>query len=194
MNGQKVDRRVERTRQLLFKALMELSTEKGFYNISVQAIAERANIGRTTFYAHFASKEDLLIQAHFAEVGDLVPQAFTREDLLAESAPERLITLFGLMQQTRPFFFELVHGADMTLFQREVRNRYAERMENSLRMIFGEQPTKIPLPVLANYLASSQIGFVYWWIESRAPFNAREMAEAYQRIQRTILRDAFGLD
>ena len=194
MNELKVDRRVLRTRQLLYKALMELTREKGYYNVSVQELAERANIGRTTFYAHFASKEDLLIEAHFAEVGDLVPEEFAREDLLAESAPEKLVTLFELMQQTRPFFFELVQGADMTLFQRMVRDRYAARMETSLRKIFVEQTPALPWPMLANYLASAQMGFVYWWVESHAPYNAREMAQAYQRIQRAVLRDAFGLD
>ncbi|MBI1255842.1 MAG: TetR family transcriptional regulator [Chloroflexi bacterium] len=194
MNGQKADRRVERTKQLLYKALMELSSERGYYNVSVREIAERANVGRTTFYAHFASKEALLIQAHFEEVGDLVPLVFTREELLAETAPERLVTMFERMQQTRPFFFELIQGADMTLFQREVRGRYAARMENSLRTVFDHQPCALPWQMLANYLASAQMGFVYWWVESHAPYDAREMAQAYQRIQRAILRDAFGLD
>src|SRR5436190_13555719 len=55
-----VDRRVQRTRQLLHAALMSLIQEKGFESLSVQDIIDRANVGRATFYAHFDSKEDLL--------------------------------------------------------------------------------------------------------------------------------------
>ncbi len=193
MTDHKADRRVERTRQALTTAMMELVAEKGYYAVSVQEIAERANVGRTTFYAHFSSKEALLLSAHFADVGDLVPETFNLEDMIAEDASETLVTLFDRMFQARPLFFELMHGADMSLFQREVRARYAERVEKSLRSAFAEERSKIPLPMLANYLASSQIGFVFWWVECRAPYSAREMAQAYQRIQRAILRDAFGL-
>src|SRR5262245_63624677 len=55
-----VDRRVQRTQQLLRSALMGLIQEKGFEALSVQDIIDRANVGRATFYAHFDSKEDLL--------------------------------------------------------------------------------------------------------------------------------------
>jgi AcrR family transcriptional regulator len=55
-----VDRRIQRTRQLLHGSLMALIQEKGFEALSVQDIIDRANVGRATFYAHFDSKEDLL--------------------------------------------------------------------------------------------------------------------------------------
>jgi AcrR family transcriptional regulator len=53
------DPRVRRTRQLLQDALVELLTEKSFDAISVQDIAERATLNRTTFYDHFTDKYEL---------------------------------------------------------------------------------------------------------------------------------------
>ena len=53
------DPRVKRTRQLLQAALVELMAEKKFDAISVQDIAERATVNRTTFYDHFADKHEL---------------------------------------------------------------------------------------------------------------------------------------
>jgi AcrR family transcriptional regulator len=50
------DPRVRRTRQLLQDALVELLAEKSFDAISVQDIAERATLNRTTFYDHFTDK------------------------------------------------------------------------------------------------------------------------------------------
>jgi AcrR family transcriptional regulator len=57
----KADRRSQRTRQLLSAALIELMLEKRYDDISVQDIIERANVGRSTFYAHYLDKEDLLV-------------------------------------------------------------------------------------------------------------------------------------
>src|SRR5437870_12815201 len=54
------DRRVQRTRKLLQDALVSMMIEKGYEATTVQDIIDRANVGRATFYAHFADKDTLL--------------------------------------------------------------------------------------------------------------------------------------
>jgi AcrR family transcriptional regulator len=54
-----IDRRVARSREMLHQALLSLIIEKGYEQITVEGICERANVGRSTFYAHFTSKDDL---------------------------------------------------------------------------------------------------------------------------------------
>src|SRR6266567_9635349 len=54
------DRRVQRTRRLLHKALMSLILEKKYESITVQEILDRADVGRSTFYMHFQDKDQLL--------------------------------------------------------------------------------------------------------------------------------------
>jgi AcrR family transcriptional regulator len=61
MAEKKMDRRIQRTRQLLQDALLALILEKGFEAVTVQDVIDRANVGRSTFYAHFQDKEDLLL-------------------------------------------------------------------------------------------------------------------------------------
>jgi AcrR family transcriptional regulator len=56
------DLRVRRTRALLQKALIELTTEKGFSDVTVRDITERAMVNRSTFYHHYLDKYDLLNQ------------------------------------------------------------------------------------------------------------------------------------
>ena len=58
----KTDRRIQRTRQFLRTALLELIKEKGYDAISIEEITERANVGRATFYLHYKDKEDLLLE------------------------------------------------------------------------------------------------------------------------------------
>ncbi len=54
------DPRVKRTRQLIQDAFVALVGEKGFENVTVQHIAERAPVNRATFYSHYHDKYDLL--------------------------------------------------------------------------------------------------------------------------------------
>jgi AcrR family transcriptional regulator len=56
----KIDPRIRRTRQMLFRAFQDLLTEKTFDLISVQDIAERSTLNRATFYDHFTDKFALL--------------------------------------------------------------------------------------------------------------------------------------
>jgi AcrR family transcriptional regulator len=55
------DRRVQRTRRTLRDALITLLHERGWDAVSVRDICDRADVGRSTFYMHFADKEELLI-------------------------------------------------------------------------------------------------------------------------------------
>ncbi len=56
----KIDPRIRRTRQMLFKAFQDLLGEKTFDQISVQDLAERSTLNRATFYDHFTDKFALL--------------------------------------------------------------------------------------------------------------------------------------
>jgi len=55
------DRRVQRTRRQLREALLTLMVERGWDAVSVRDICEKADVGRSTFYVHFADKENLLL-------------------------------------------------------------------------------------------------------------------------------------
>jgi len=55
-----VDPRVQRTRKLLEQAFIEIMNEKGFQDMTIQDITDRATVNRATFYAHFEDKYDML--------------------------------------------------------------------------------------------------------------------------------------
>ena len=54
-----IDRRITRTREVLQHALTSLILKKGYEAITIQDICDAANVGRSTFYAHYTSKDDL---------------------------------------------------------------------------------------------------------------------------------------
>ena len=57
----KMDARVQRTRDALGDALIELMQEKPFDTITVQDVLDRAHVSRSTFYTHYSDKDDLLM-------------------------------------------------------------------------------------------------------------------------------------
>src|SRR4030088_2622750 len=54
-----MDRRIIRTRGVLQHALTSLILKMGYEAVTIQDICDEANVGRSTFYAHYTSKDDL---------------------------------------------------------------------------------------------------------------------------------------
>ena len=192
----KTNRRVQRTRELLQKALIELIGERGYDAITIQDIVDHANVGRTTFYLHYTSKDDLLMSCHEVIVsefhfGPLYP--LSREELLAPEAPARMRRAYRHLEDARPVLHPIFQGKDSLLILRRLRDWIAQEIEASLRAAFAEADSTIPLDVLAHYLAGAQIALLQWWLQKRQPHTSNILAQTFHRLQRAAIRDAFGL-
>jgi len=87
----KPDRRVARTQEALLEAFRDLILTSGYDGMKVGDIIERANVGRSTFYEHFTSKDDILKQsltAPFAILAGVVGKSHAQPHL--ELIEERL--------------------------------------------------------------------------------------------------------
>ena len=192
----KTDRQVQRTRELLQKALIELISERAYDAITIQDIVDRANLGRTTFYLHFHSKDEVFVSCHEAivsrfRIGPLHP--LSREELLSSNAPLGMTSAYQHLEEARPLLYSVFQGKDSLLILRRIRGRSAREIEANLRAAFPEKDSSIPLDVLANYLAGAQIALLQWWLEKRQPHTLQDLARMFQRLQRAVIRDAFGL-
>lgn len=192
----KTDRRVQRTRELLQNALIELIGERGYDAITVQDIADRANLGRTTFYLHYKGRDDLFMSCHEAIVGrfHIGPRhPLSREELLSLETPPGLILAYRHLEDSRAPLYSIFQGKDSLLILRRIRDWSAQEIEANLRAVFSEAESSIPFNVLANYLAGAQIALVQWWLEKRQPQPLADLAQTLHRLQRAAIRDAFGL-
>jgi len=87
----KMDPRVRRTRQMLFRAFQELLIEKSFDQISVQDIAERSTLNRATFYDHFTDKFALLAASMGERFATLIAARMAGSEGTCEASLRRLI-------------------------------------------------------------------------------------------------------
>ena len=192
----RTDRRAKRTRKTLQDALIELMGEKPYDAITIQEIADRANIGRTTFYLHFSTKDELFIRCHEAMVRQfpIAPlHPLSREELLSREVPAGMTSAYKHLEAARPLLYGIFQGKDSLFIIRQIRNWNAQEIETNLRTAFAEAESTIPLDMLANYLAGAQIALLHWWLEKRQPHTLEDLAQTFHRLQRAAIRDAFGL-
>jgi AcrR family transcriptional regulator len=188
------DRRVQRTRELLQKALIELISERGYDAITIQDTVDRANVGRTTFYLHYSSKVELFMSCHEAVVSEFhFGPPLSREELLSPEAPPGMTSAYQHLLDARALLYPIFQGKDSLLILQRIRDRSAQEIEACLRAAFAEADSTIPFDVLANYLAGAQIALVQWWLEKRRPHAPANLAQAFHRLQRAAIRDAFWL-
>ena len=195
----KMDRRIQRTRELLQKALIELIDERGYEAITIQDIVERANIGRTTFYKHYNSKDDLFMSCHEAIVSSfqferLYAHPLSREELHEREAPPRLILAFQHLDETQARLSPIFQGKDGPMILKQIRDRSAKEIEANLRAIMHKTDDSIPLDILAGYLAGAQLALVLWWLEKRRAHTPKQIVQALHRLQRAAIQDVLGRD
>lgn len=191
----KIDRRVQRTREVLQKALIELINDQHYDDITIQDIVDRANVGRTTFYLHYNNKEELFSSCHGNIISEFHFGPFhplSRDELLAADAPMGMIFAYKHLEEGRSRLNSVFQGRDGPLILRRIRDMRAQEIEANLRAVFTEADSTIPFNMLANYLAGAQVALMQWWLEKRQPYAAENLAQTFHRLQRAAIRDAFS--
>ena len=84
---EKIDRRVRKTRKALREAMQVLMSEKGYDQVTIEELTERADIGRTTFYLHYSAKQDLLLEQFDELLEQLVGQCFNLANAIEMLCP-----------------------------------------------------------------------------------------------------------
>lgn len=140
------DRRVRRTRTALREALIALIAERDFADITVQDITDRADVGRSTFYAHYADKEDLLGES-LSELG-----AFARGG--AEATPLGFaLPLFHHVHEVRPMFAALLGRSGPP----QVQEAFLEAVRELLREHEGDEAR-------VCFVAAGFLALARWWV------------------------------
>ena len=175
------DRRTERTRRALRKALVELILEKRYDAITVQNVIDRANVGRSTFYAHYRDKEDL-----FLSDWEGLLEGFVRHINWQNMHGGRIVPvkeLFGHVQEFHHFYKALVRSRKTAWLFKTGQSFLTKSIEDALTALLADSPQPtVPLPILANYLANGIMTLLRWWLDHNMPYPPARMDEIFHQL------------
>jgi AcrR family transcriptional regulator len=185
------DRRVQRTRELLRQALVALIREKGFEDLSVQEIIDRANVGRATFYAHFDNKEDLLLSGFDtlrASLKDQQRQA-SRKGRLEERVLAFSRELFAHVNDHRGLYQAMAGKHSGAVIQSVVHKLLLELVREDLKAVFPRGHSKAArTEALAQFIAGGMFGLLMWWLAGGTRASADELNASFQRFALAVLK------
>jgi AcrR family transcriptional regulator len=182
MRNTKADRRSQRTRQLLHTALIELMLERRYDEITVQDIIDRANVGRSTFYAHYLDKEDLLVSG-FTQVLDVLRQHMEQHKQVDWRAPPGLAFFFQHVQTHHQLYKALVRGGGIELLYKKGHERLRQNIEQHLvALVPAGQTPAAPLALVADYMAGAILTMLRWWLDNGMPYPPEQMDAIFQQL------------
>lgn len=193
MSEERVDRRVQRTRDLLRNTLIRLMREKDYDEITIQDITDRANLGRTTFYLHYQSKDDLLLDHHADFTHSLNLSQLSREQLLSELPQTEMITFLQRFSEGKFIYLAIRNAKDFHVIMRGIREQMTSVLATSLATAFPDETPNIPRDVLAIYIVGAQLSLVDWWLTNRTEYSPHDIAATLQQLQRAAIRDAYQI-
>ena len=187
MKNDRVDRRVQRTRQLLNDALISLIVEKDYDSITVQNIIDRANLGRSTFYAHYQDKEHLMLSGMEEVVHSLV---WGVENSPVEDEGDRgnrrilsTLPIFRHAQEQYHLHKAIVGGLGIDVIIKAIQDHLSGHIQEHIELRLPDGPTpSVPPVVMANYLAGTLLTLLTWWLDNNMPYPPERMDEMFQEL------------
>lgn len=182
MNDERPDRRVARTRRALHEALIGLILEKGYDAITIGDIVDRADVGRSTFYAHFVDKDALLLGG-FSALPTLRPdRPRVRDAAGGEALFEFSLDMFRHADDERRLFRALVGQRSGALVQRQLDRMLTDLVRADLELLDPARRDDRRLEVVVRFVVSAYLGLLTWWLEHPTPATPEAMDAAFRAL------------
>jgi AcrR family transcriptional regulator len=188
MKTEKHDRRSERTRRLLGDALTSLMLERRYADLTVQDILDRANIGRSTFYAHFWDKEDLLTSQIEGMLAALIRQMQAAP--VARDALFPSLELLRHVQDFYPLYLAQARGGGFHPVLHIFHLRLCEYIEERLRAR-GSLPD-VAVRVTAQSVVGAFMALMQWWLEHEIPLSPEALDDYFHQLVMPGVREVIG--
>lgn len=178
-----MDRRQQKTRAAIFAAFTVLLEKENYNKITIQEIIDEANVGRTTFYSHFETKDALLNALCDELFGHIINDALDQEHthgLYPEEEAEVSIFFHVLahLQENDNNILRLLSGESNELFMRYFKNGMKTVIEK--RLLPNKKKSSLPHDFLVNHISGSFIELVYWWIEGDMKYSPKKLDEYFR--------------
>ncbi len=186
-----MDRRQKKTRDAIFAAFTTLLSRKSYNKITIQEIIGEANVGRTTFYAHFETRDDLLkamCEELFGHVVISAVDATHTHGLYSDhDAPESIFChLLQHLQENDRNILTLLSCESSELFLRN----FKDSLKELIRRQYLQNHTRhndLPEDFLVNHISGSFVEMVLWWIRCKMQPPPEQLDAWFRSVTEPIL-------
>src|ERR1700757_994942 len=177
------DRRAARTRKALYEALMSLILRKGYEAITIQDLIDEADVGRSTFYAHYTGKEDLL-RSGFDTLRKLLTEA-QRNAMAKASTGEGLRLGFSLALsappcQSRPVYKALIGGRGGPVIGSQMRHVLSDVVRRDLAA--GADDGAVPRELRVRFIVGTFMNVLTWCLEQKSEITPPQVDAMFRRL------------
>ncbi len=173
-----IDRRAARTRRALHGALMSLILRKGYEAITVQDIIDEADVGRSTFYSHYTSKEDLLrsgFQTLRVELAEAQRAVGAKSEPLGFS-----LAMFEHAGEYKHIYRALVGERGVVVAVNEIRRILSEIVRKELSG--AQEDEAVPHEVRVQFIVGAFLAVLTWWLERRPKLTPSQVDAMFRRL------------
>jgi len=173
-----MDRRQRKTKKAIYEAFTDLLQKESYSKISVQDIIDAADIGRTTFYAHYETKDDLLKEI----CTEIFSHVFSH-DLMKENTHD-----FSNSESLRSYITHILyHLYDnrsylSRLLSQHNENIFMDYMCQHLYELFSRNillpESSVPQDYLLNHMVSDFAETISWWMKHQE-YSPEEITDFY---------------
>ncbi len=175
MAGEKIDRRVKYTKMVLEESFITLMEKKDISKITIKEICEKADINRSTFYAHYSDQYDLLRKIENKFLADI--QAYLENFDKKYTEDILLITekIFQYIRKNARICRLLLSERGDFTFQKKIMKLVYDLI---ISEITGDNKiTKEDAEYVYSFTVSGCVGFVQKWLDDGMKKSPRYMAE-----------------
>lgn len=169
-----IDRRQDKTRTAIFSAFLELLFDRPYGQVTIAAVVDRANVGRSTFYEHFTGKDDLLRR------GLSGPLSVIASSVKRDTQPADLVDTLRHFRENQRIA--------RVLLQTAARQNFTRVLAAEIETALGDlRPlSRLPVAVVAAQIGAGLQAALEPWILGQVPATAETLAEALCRTGHTM--------
>lgn len=171
------DRRVLRSRRVLADALIALILEKGYDDITIKDITDRADVSHATFYRHYKDKDELLALRLQEVISEL--KTLMHESTYADAERE---LLFKHVDENAALYLILLTSYSAFKVRKHVEATIAAMVAEKWTAHLEENQPTVPIPILAQHIAASMLAMIEWWLVNDRPYSIQQMAAIYHEV------------
>jgi AcrR family transcriptional regulator len=173
--GSRVQRRVARTKAAIEDAFVQLVLEQGYERVAVEDIADRADLARATFYAHYPNKEAVLFSVFNRLVEDLMQRVAYQSGPWNVVRRDAMQTAFKHAADHPDLYRACLSDARTRRAYLSTLSRYTEQNFRDRLNALNRQP-RIPVPLMARGFVGAHLAILEAWLAGELQGDIEELA------------------